>query len=86
MLKIITRLEEAPTTTVAAVQPRQEQLSEDNATKKKPVGKKRTRVTTARLLQMSDKQRRDNSTTRADVFMSYLTTGAPLAAVMREAQ
>jgi hypothetical protein len=35
---------------------------------------------------MSDRQRRDDATTRADVFMSYLATRAPSAAVMREAQ
>ena len=85
-MTLVAAAEQVMPMTVAAAQSGREPMVERSPAEEKTTTHERARVTTARSLQASERQRCNDDTTRAGVLSTYLVTGAPSAMVMREAQ
>ena len=82
---MVTAAEQVMPMTIAATQSGRVPTTEKPPEEKETPGREQTRVTTARSLQASERQKRNAGTTRAGVVSTYLNTVAPSAKVMREA-
>ena len=83
---MVTAAEQVMPMTKAATQSGRVPTTEKPPEEKETPERERTRVTTARSLQASERQKRNDGTMRTSVVSNYLNTGAPSAKVMREAQ